>query len=142
MADERALLLQIQTEKRPGSATVRCTGKIVIESSGQFSHAVRTLIPDGQPIYVDLADVTRVDSVGIGTFVSVWATAKKSGCPLKFINLNDQISDLFQITRLADMFGTTRLSRSADAVTTSPAALAHYLQCPITDIMLNTVKQA
>jgi anti-anti-sigma regulatory factor len=41
-----------------------------------------------------------VDSVGIGTFVSVWASARKSACELKFINLNEHIHDLFEITRL------------------------------------------
>ena len=102
---EEEPLLQLKTEKRPGSCTVHCTGKILIESAGQFSHAVRVLIPDGKPIYVDLENVTRIDSVGIGTFVSLWASAKKSGCQVKFINLNDQISDLFEITRLKDMFG-------------------------------------
>ena len=97
-------VLHMETEKRPGSSTVHCTGKVVTESAGQFSRAVRALIPDGRPIYVDLENVSRVDSVGIGTFVTVWASAKKGGCPLKFINLNDQISDLFAITHLKDMF--------------------------------------
>ena len=98
-------VLQLETEKRPGSTVLRCAGKVVTESAGQFSRAVRTLIPDGRPIYIDLENVSRIDSVGIGTFVSVWASAKKGGCPLKFINLNDQITDLFAITRLQDMFG-------------------------------------
>jgi anti-anti-sigma factor len=45
-----------------------------------------------------------VDSVGIGTFVSVCASARKSGCELKFINLNEQVHDLFEITRLHGLF--------------------------------------
>jgi anti-anti-sigma regulatory factor len=50
--------------------------------------------------------VSLVDSVGIGTFVSVWASARKSGCEIKFINLNEQIHDLFEITRLHGLFGS------------------------------------
>ena len=50
------------------------------------------------------ANVSVVDSVGIGAFVSVWASARKSGCELKFINLNDDIHDLFEITRLHGLF--------------------------------------
>jgi anti-anti-sigma factor len=63
-------------------------------------------MPEGKPIMVDLANVSLADSVGIGTFVSVWASARKSGCELKFINLNEQIHDLFEITRLHGLFGT------------------------------------
>ena len=44
--------------------------------------------------------------MGIGAFVSVWASARKSGCELKFINLNDQIKELFEITRLHGLFGS------------------------------------
>lgn len=46
-----------------------------------------------------------MDSVGIGTFISVWASARKSGCELEFINLNERIHDLFEITRLHGLFG-------------------------------------
>jgi anti-anti-sigma factor len=63
-------------------------------------------MPEGKPILVDLNKVSQVDSVGIGTFVSVWASARKSGCKLKFINLNDRILDLFEITRLHGLFGS------------------------------------
>jgi ABC-type transporter Mla MlaB component len=39
-----------------------------------------------------------VDSGGIGAFVSVWASARKSRCELKFINLNDDIHDLVELS--------------------------------------------
>lgn len=105
MPEEEGPLLQMETEKRPDKTIVHCTGKVVIESSAEFLHAVRGLIAEGRPIFIDLANVTQVDSVGIGNFVSAWASARKSGCELKFINLNESIRDLFDITRLRDMFG-------------------------------------
>jgi anti-anti-sigma factor len=97
-------LLRMQVEKQPDKNILHCAGKVLIETGAQFSHAVRELIAEGKPIYVDLADVTQVDSVGIGNFVSLWATARKSGVQLKFTQLNDRIRDLFEITRLQDMF--------------------------------------
>ena len=45
-----------------------------------------------------------VDSVGIGAFVSVWASAKKAGCDLKFRNPNKRVQDVVEITRLHDLF--------------------------------------
>jgi anti-sigma B factor antagonist len=103
-ADETPVL-QLEIERKPDTNIVHCTGKVVIESWTLFSVTVRALFPEGKPILVDLANVSRVDSVGIGTFVSVWASARKSGCELKFINLNDDIHDLFEITRLHGLFG-------------------------------------
>jgi anti-anti-sigma factor len=104
-ADETPVLL-LEIERQPGANIVHCTGKVVIDSWTLFSVTVRALIPEGKPIFVDLSKVSLVDSVGIGTFVSVWASARKSGCELKFINLNENIHDLFEITRLHGLFGS------------------------------------
>jgi anti-anti-sigma factor len=102
--EDEAPVLQLETERRPEATILHCTGKVVIESWTLFSVTVRALIAEGKPILVDLAKVSRVDSVGIGTFVSMWASARKSGCELKYINLNEDIHDLFEITRLHGLF--------------------------------------
>ena len=106
MSTDDGPLLQLEIEKRPDAIIVHCAGKVVIESWTEFSVAVRGLISEGKRIDVDLANVTQVDSVGIGTFVSVWASARKAGRELKFINLNERIQDLFDITRLHGLFGS------------------------------------
>ena len=102
MPADEAPVLQLETERQPDRIIVHCTGKIVIESWTLFAVTVRGLVPEGKPILVDLANVSQVDSV----FVSVWASARKSGCELKFINLNERIRDLFEITRLHGLFGS------------------------------------
>ena len=106
MPSEERPLLQLEVANLADKTIVHCTGKVVIESAAQFLHAVRSLIPEGRPIFIDLGNVIQVDSVGIGNFVSVWASARKAGVALKFINLNDRIRDLFEITRLGEMFGS------------------------------------
>lgn len=107
MSADETPVLQLETERQPNATIVHCTGKVVIESWTLFSVAVRALIPEGKPILVDLANVSLVDSVGIGAFVSIWASARKSGCELTFINLNENIHDLFEITRLHGLFGSS-----------------------------------
>ncbi len=106
MAADETPVLQMEIGKRPDANIVHCTGKIVMESWTEFATTVRALVPEGKPVLVDLAKVTQVDSVGIGTLVSVWASARKAGCELKFINLNDRIHDLFEITRLHGLFAS------------------------------------
>jgi len=104
MATNATPVLQLETERLPAMTLVHCAGRVIIESCTYFSTTVRALIPEGKPIRVDLSKVTQVDSVGIGTFVGVWASAKNSGCDLKFINPSAQVQDLVEITRLHDLF--------------------------------------
>jgi anti-sigma B factor antagonist len=96
--------LQLQTEKGPETTIVRCKGSVVIDTWAELSTALRHLIEEGKPIRVDLSNVDMVDSVGIGSFVSVWASAKKAGCDLKFRNPNKRVQDVVELTRLYDLF--------------------------------------
>ena len=104
MATTATPVLQLEVERQPAMTLVHCAGKVIIESCPLFTTTVRPLISEGKPIRVDLASVTQVDSVGIGTFVSLWASAKNIGGDLKFINPGPRVRDLVEITRLHDMF--------------------------------------
>jgi anti-anti-sigma factor len=103
MAKNATPVLQLETERQPAVTLVHCAGKVIIESCTHFSTAVRALIPEGNPIRVDLSKVTQVDSIGMGTFVSVWTSARNNGVDLKFINPSKQVQDLVEITRLNDL---------------------------------------
>ena len=104
MATEDRRKLKLEIDRQAEMNVVRCRGAVVIETWAELSTALRHLIEEGKPIRVDLTDVEMVDSVGIGSFVSVWASAKKAGCDLKFRNPNKRVQDVVEITRLYDMF--------------------------------------
>jgi anti-sigma B factor antagonist len=101
---EASPVLQIKTERQPDKIIVHCSGIVNLDSWTQFSKTVRGLMAEQKPIRVDLANVLQVDSTGIGTFVSLWASAKGGGGDLKFINPNKQVQDVVEITKLHDMF--------------------------------------
>ena len=105
-------VLQMKVERQPTKTVVHCAGKVNLDSWAQFSTTVRALIPEKKPIKVDLSNVVQVDSVGIGTFVSVWASAKKNDCDLKFINPNERVADVIRITRLYPLFESDDLGPS------------------------------
>jgi anti-sigma B factor antagonist len=107
MADNATPVLELEVDRQPAMTLVHCAGRVIIESCALFSITVRPLILECTPIRVDLSKVTQVDSVGIGTFVGLWASAKNNGCDLKFINPSPQVRDLVEITRLHDMFELT-----------------------------------
>lgn len=104
MATERTPSLEIRVEKQTQFVVVWCAGKIVIETWARLSTTLRKLIRERKTIRVDMANVTFVDSVGIGAMVSVWASAKKAGCDLKFRNPNKRVADLVELTALYHLF--------------------------------------
>jgi anti-anti-sigma factor len=101
-ADQNVLELQVQ--KQPDLTIVRCKGRVVLDTSEHFAATLRHLIPEGRSIRVDLAELDRVDSVGIGTFVNLWTEATKAGVDLKFCNPNRRIRDVLDVTMLYDLF--------------------------------------
>jgi anti-anti-sigma factor len=107
MATNATPVLQLEVERQPAMTLVHCAGRIIIESCTLFSTTIRPLILEEKPIRVDLSKVTQVDSVGIGTCVGLWASAKNNGGDLKFTNPSPQVRDLIEITRLHDMFDLT-----------------------------------
>lgn len=104
MAKEDGRKLTLEVDRQADVNVVRCRGAVVIETWAELATTLRHLIAEGKPIRVDLTDVEMVDSVGIGSFVSVWASAKKAGCDLKFRNPNKRVQDVVEITRLHDLF--------------------------------------
>jgi anti-anti-sigma factor len=50
---------------------------------------------------LDLTDVNRLDSSGLGTIIGLYASAKLANCQLKVIICsNESLEKLFRITRL------------------------------------------
>ena len=55
-------------------------------------------------ILVNLADVTYIDSSGIGELVSAFTAVSNQGGQLKLLNLTKKVHDLLQITKLYTVF--------------------------------------
>jgi anti-sigma B factor antagonist len=66
---------------------------------------VRELLEDGRRnIVFNLADVSYIDSSGIGELVTAFTTVKKSGGDLKLLHLTKKVHDLLQLTKLFTVF--------------------------------------
>jgi anti-sigma B factor antagonist len=81
-------------------------GKITIgEGSVSLRSAIRRLIEEGKKkILLNLAQVSYVDSSGIGELVSSFTTINREGGQLKLLNLTQKIQDLLAITKLLTVF--------------------------------------
>ena len=61
---------------------------------------VRALIPNTKRIVLDLTDLKQMDSMGLGTIVRLYASAKTGGSCLVLVNLAPRIRQLLGITNL------------------------------------------
>jgi anti-sigma B factor antagonist len=95
------------TNRDIGSATVvDISGRITLgEGSAALRHLVRQLLDNGRKqIVLNLADVSYIDSSGIGELVSSFTTVRKEGGELKLLNLTKKVHDLLLITKLFTVF--------------------------------------
>ena len=87
-----------------GIAVVDCAGRIVFgEETAELRDRVRTLIAKGRVI-LNLADVTYIDSGGLGTLVALYTTARNAGGSIKLARLTPRVGDLLQVTKLLTVF--------------------------------------
>ncbi len=96
--------LTLDIDRFPDVAVVRCRGKLVAGATGLLSNPIRELIPQNKRVVLDLTDVTHMDSMGLGTIVRLYVSAKSSRCDLELINIGARIRKLLGITNLLSVF--------------------------------------
>ena len=95
------------TTRQVGDVTViDAVGRITLgEGSSTFRDTVKELVTKGnKKILMNLAEVSYIDSSGIGELVSGFTTVSNGGGNLKLLNLTKRIQDLLQITKLYTIF--------------------------------------
>jgi len=96
-------------------ATVRqVEGVVVVDLSGQIKlgegssivrDTVKDLLSKGQKnILLNLADISYIDSSGIGELVSAFTSVRNQGGEMKLLHLTKKVHDLLQITKLYTVF--------------------------------------
>ena len=94
------------TEREVGSITVlNLAGKLTLDDIGMLKGKVTGLLASGhKQIVLNLADVTYIDSSGLGEMVSCHATALRENGAVKLANLGKRTQDLLVITKLNMVF--------------------------------------
>ena len=92
--------LVVRSYTQDDANIVHCTGKLTAGLTGILRDEVKRLIPLSKKIVLDLTDLTMMDSLGLGTIVGLYVSAKASGVQLILINLSPRVRDLFRITNV------------------------------------------
>ncbi len=91
-----------------GVTVIDLSGRITLgEASVSLRSTVKSLLDSGvTSMVLNLAEVTYVDSSGLGELVSAYTTARGKGCTVKLLNVQTKLRDLLQITKLYTVFET------------------------------------
>ena len=95
------------TTRQVGDVTVvDAVGRITLgEGASTFRDTVRELVGSGhKKMLLNLAEVSYIDSSGIGEMVSGFTTVANQSGQLKLLNLTKRVKDLLQITKLYTVF--------------------------------------
>ena len=99
--------LTFEIERNGESAVVRCHGRMVAWGTDSFHQAVKALLPETKLITIDLADLTFVDSMGLGALVRLYVSARQSGSRLTVEHLGKQVRNVLSITNLLSVLAQT-----------------------------------
>ncbi len=102
------MTLRINERDVNGVTVVDIDGRIVLgEESNAFRERIKGLLAAGKKkIVLNLANVTYIDSSGLGTLVATFHSARSQGATMKLANLGAKFKEVLQVTKLITVFDT------------------------------------
>ena len=98
--------LKLNTREVKDVIIIDLSGRLTM---GEASAAIRDEIHDEighgcRKVLLNLADVSYIDSAGLGELTAAFTTMKNRDGQLKLLNLTRRVHDLLQITKLSTVF--------------------------------------
>ena len=102
------MALTAKTRRVGNVAILDLDGKITLgENTGILRDELRSLLAQGtKSIVLNMANVSYVDSAGLGELVGAYTTATNQGGAVKLLHLQGKMRDLMQITKLHTIFSS------------------------------------
>jgi anti-sigma B factor antagonist len=104
MPEESVKILSFEIERDGDAAVVKCHGRLVAGTADEFYQEVKPLLPEVKRVVVDLADLTYVDSMGLGALVRLYVSARHCGCEFELLHLGKQLRNVLKMTNLLSVF--------------------------------------
>jgi anti-sigma B factor antagonist len=98
--------LKITNRQVDGVGVVELSGRIVLgEESNAMREQIKGMLAAGQKkIVLNLADVSYIDSAGLGALVAAHHSARTQGASLKLAHLGQKFQETLQVTKLLTVF--------------------------------------
>jgi anti-sigma B factor antagonist len=100
--------LKIHIRETPGVAILDMSGRLTLgEALTDFRDTIKeAMAGDRKNILLNLAEVSYIDSSGLGQLIGSYASITDRGGQLKLLALQKRVTDLMQITKLLVIFET------------------------------------
>lgn len=100
------MALKITDREMEGIIVVTMDGRIVLgEESNALREKVKGLLADSKKkIVLNMANVTYIDSAGLGTLVATFHSARQQGATMKLAHLGQKFKEVLQVTKLLTVF--------------------------------------
>jgi anti-anti-sigma factor len=97
--------MTIEREQVGSKVVLRLAGRMDADSAGKLEPECDACIADGLThLVIDLGDLAYISSMGLRSFVSVAKKLKDKGGELRVCRLTGLVRQVFEITRLAQLF--------------------------------------
>lgn len=105
MPDEApAKVLTFEIERNGESAVVKCHGRLIAGYCDELYQKVKPVLSETKDVTIDLAELTYVDSMGLGTLVRIYVAGRKTGCRTTVQHLGKQVRNILSMTNLLSVF--------------------------------------
>jgi anti-anti-sigma factor len=81
-----------------GARIVKLIGPLTLQTLFDFQQVVRE--ESVKPIIIDLTDTSYMDSAGLGSILSVFASCQRTGRGFAVTGLSERIRTLFEVTKV------------------------------------------
>jgi anti-sigma B factor antagonist len=100
--------LTINVRETADATILDLSGRLGLgEALAELRDSIReALSGDQKNILLNLAEVSYIDSSGLGQLIGSYATVTNRGGQMKLLNLQKRVNDLMQVTKLVTVFET------------------------------------
>jgi anti-sigma B factor antagonist len=111
----RSMSLRINVRETTDATILDMSGRISLgDALADLRDSIReALAGDQKNILLNLAEVSHIDSSGLGQLIGSYATVNSRGGQMKLLNLQKRVNDLMQVTKLLTVFETYTNEESA-----------------------------
>jgi anti-sigma B factor antagonist len=98
--------VKLTTHAKGDVTVVDASGKLTLgEATSALRTTIRELVQGGsRKIVLNMADVTYMDSSGLGELIAAHTTVTTAGGEIKLLNLAKRVHDLLKLTKLYTVF--------------------------------------
>ena len=93
-----------QIREEQGGIVVALKGDVDLQSSPAARKVLLDVVGRGRPVYVDLSEVTYIDSSGIASLVEALQDTRKRGSRFALVSVSDAARRVLQLARLDKVF--------------------------------------